>query len=243
MAHHFWLGGSIAKRALACPGSLNHRSDGRSSAAADRGTLLHDCMTRLTAGELLKPEHAVGQRHGNLVVTQQDARNALLPALRAVEKWLDGRPAQYEVRVKFKSIRNAGGTADVLTDHGVADYKFGTRPVGVKRNEQMMFYAAAALECGALPKREEYELCIIQPAIKRAPMVDYVAYEELVHITARLKEAAKNARSSKPRYASGEHCTFCPARQTCPVRLESPFAALRAALETNRNETRRKEVT
>ena len=242
MAQHFWLGGSIAKRALACPGSLNHKSDGRSSAAADRGTLLHDCMTRLTSGELLRPEHAVGQRHGDLIVTNQDARSALLPALRAVESWLDGRPARYEVRVKFKSIRNAGGTADVLTDHGVADYKFGTRPVDVKRNEQMMFYAAAALEQGELEPRKEYELCIIQPAIKKTPMVDVVTHEELVEITARLKEAAKNAKSSKPRYASGEHCTFCPARQTCRTRLESPFVALRAALEANRTETKRKEA-
>ena len=51
MTTHFWLGGSIAKRALACPGSLQYRSSG-SSAAADRGTLLHDAMTRLTTGEI-----------------------------------------------------------------------------------------------------------------------------------------------------------------------------------------------
>jgi hypothetical protein len=196
-------------------------------------------MTKLTEGTIARPEHAVGQRYLAQVVTQQDARGALLPALRAVEKWLDGRPARYEVQVRFRSIRNAGGTADVLSDHGIADYKFGTRPVGVTKNEQMMFYATAALECGELAPREEYDLCIIQPAIKKGPMVDTVRHEELVEITARLKEAAKNARSSKPRYASGEHCTFCPARQTCPTRLESPFAALRAAL--NRNETTRNE--
>ena len=46
----------------------------------------------------------------------------------------------------------------------------------------------------------------------------------------RLKEAAKNARSKKPRFAAGDHCQWCPARQTCRVRVESPFAALKAAL-------------
>ena len=144
MTKHFWLGGSIAKRALACPGSLNFKGGG-SSAAADRGTLLHECMTKLTEGELARVEHAVGQRYLAQTVTAQDAKGYLLPALRAVETWLDGRPARYEVQVKFKSIRSAGGTADVLSEHGVADYKFGKMPVAWKRNEQMMFYCAAAV--------------------------------------------------------------------------------------------------
>lgn len=230
MSKHYWLGGSIAKRALACPGSLNYKGGG-SSAAADRGTLLHECMTKLTEGELARPEHAVGQRYQGQIVTSQDARGALLPALRAVETWLDGRPARYEVQVRFRSIRNAGGTADVLAEHGIADYKFGSMKVDVKRNEQMMFYAAAALECGALAPRKSYDLCIIQPAVKKTPMVDTVTHEELVEITTRLKEAAKNARSSRPRFAAGDHCTFCPARRECKVRVESPFAALKAALK------------
>jgi len=238
MTTHFWLGGSIAKRALACPGSLQYKGSG-SSAAADRGTLLHEAMTRLTTGELARVEHAVGMSASGQQITQRDARQALLPALRAVETWLDGRPARYEVQVKFKSIRQAGGTADVLSEHGVADYKFGRMPVEVKKNEQMMFYAAAALECGALPKRPEYSLCIIQPEVKKTPMVDVVTHDELIDITARLKEAAKNARSSKPRFASGDHCQWCPARQTCRVRVESPFAALKAAL--TRTETKRDE--
>jgi Protein of unknown function (DUF2800) len=239
MTTHFWLGGSIAKRALACPGSLQYKPSG-SSAAADRGTLLHEAMTRLTTGELARVEHAVGMSASGQQITQRDARQALLPALRAVESWLDGRPAQYEVQVRFRSIRQAGGTADVLSEHGVADYKFGRMPVSVKRNEQMMFYAAAALECGALPKRSEYSLCIIQPEVKKTPMVDVVTHDELIDITARLKEAAANARSKKPRFAAGDHCLWCPARQTCRVRVESPFAALKAALYPT--ETKRKEV-
>lgn len=239
MATHFWLGGSIAKRALACPGSLQYKSSG-SSAAADRGTLLHEAMTRLTTGHWTKPEHAVGFSWQNQIVSQRDARQALLPALRALETWLDGRPARYEAQVKFKSIRQAGGTADVLPDFGVADYKFGRMPVSVKKNEQMMFYAAAALECGALPKRSEYSLCIIQPEVKKTPMVDVVTHDELLDITARLKEVAKNARSKKPRFAAGDHCQWCPARQACRVRVESPFAALKAALYPT--ETKRKEV-
>jgi len=226
---HFWLGGSIAKRALNCPGSLQYKSS-TSSVAADRGTLLHEAMTRLTTGHWPRAEHAVGFSWMNQTVSQRDARQALLPALRAVEKWLDGRPAQYEVQVKFKSIRQAGGTADVLSEHGVADYKFGRMPVDVKKNEQMMFYAAAALECGALPKRSEYSLCIIQPEVKKTPMVDVVTHDELIDITARLKAAAANAKSKKPRFSAGDHCQWCPARQTCRVRVESPFAALKAAL-------------
>ena len=230
MTTHFWLGGSIAKRALACPGSLQYRSSG-SSAAADRGTLLHDAMTRLTTGEIERVEHAVGMSGNGQRVTQRDARMALAPAHRAIKTWLDGAPAQYEVQVRFRSIRNAGGTADVLAPHGIADYKFGSRPVDVTKNEQMMFYAAAAIECGALAPRKEYSLCIIQPEVKKTPMVDVVTHDELIDLTARLKEAAKNARSKKPRFASGDHCTFCPARQRCPTRLDSPFAALKAAFK------------
>lgn len=227
---HFWLGGSIAKRALKCPGSLQYKSS-TSSAAADRGTLLHEAMTRLTTGKAERPEHVVGMSMFGQRVTVRDARMALVPALNAVRTWLDGRPAKYEVRVKFKSIASAGGTGDVISDHGIADYKFGRMPVDVKKNEQMMFYAAAAIECGKLPKIPEYSLCIIQPEVKKTPMVDVVSYDELIDITARLKEAAKNAKSKNPRFASGDHCTFCPARQSCRVRLESPFAALKAALK------------
>lgn len=239
MPKHFWLGGSIAERALACPGSLNHPSDGTSSAAADRGTLLHDAMTKLTTGEIERPEHAVGMRYQDQTITQLDARTALLPALRAAETWIDGAPARYEVKVKFKSIRSAGGTADILAPHGIADYKFGSKPVNVRGNKQMMFYAAAALECGELEERSTYDICIIQPAVKRGPMVSTVYHDELIEITAKLKEAAANARSSKPRYAAGDHCLFCPARRGCKYRLESPFAALKAALkrtEPNRTE-------
>jgi hypothetical protein len=230
MAIHFWLGGSIAKRALACPGSLQYKGSG-SSAAADRGTLLHDAMTRLTTGEISRPEHAVGMSGMGQRVSSRDARQALAPALNAVRLWLGGAQARYEVQVKFKSIRNAGGTADVLSPHGIADYKFGRLPVDVKKNEQMMFYAAAAVECGELPVQSEYSICIIQPEVKKTPMVDIVTHAELVDLTKRLKDAAKNARSKKPRFASGDHCTFCPARQTCRTRLESPFAALKAAFK------------
>lgn len=231
MAKHYWLGGSIAKRALACPGSLQYLNPGTSSSAADRGTLLHECVTQLAQGALARPEDAVGQRYKDQIVTAQDARGALLPALHATRAWLDGRPARYEVEVKFRSIRNAGGTADVLAEHGVADYKFGSMRVDHKKNAQMMFYAAAALECGALKPRKTYDICIIQPAIKKTPMVDTVTHEELVEITARLKDAAANARSARPRFAAGDHCAFCPARQTCKTRIESPFAALKAALK------------
>lgn len=226
---HFWLGGSIAKRALACPGSLQYKSSG-SSAAADRGTLLHEVMTQLTTGKIDKVWNTVGMSMLGQQVTQRDARQALVPALHAVRSWLGKTPARYEVQVKFKSIRNAGGTADVLAAHGIADYKFGRIPVEVKKNEQMMFYAAAAVESGELPERSEYELCIIQPEVKKTPMVDVVSHAELIDLTARLKEAAKNAKSKKPRFASGDHCMWCPARQTCRVRLESPFAAIKAAL-------------
>lgn len=231
MTKHYWLGGSIAKRALACPGSLQYPNPGNSSSAADRGTLLHECVTQLAQGALARPEDAIGQRYKGQIVTAQDARGALLPALHAARTWLDGRPARYEAEVRFRSIRNAGGTADVLAEHGIADFKFGSMKVDVKRNEQMMFYAAAALECGALQPRKTYDICIIQPAVKKAPMVDTVTHEELIEITARLKEAAANARSTKPRFAAGDHCTFCPARHTCTTRIESPFAALKAALK------------
>lgn len=227
---HFWLGGSIAKRALACPGSLQYKSTG-SSAAADRGTLLHEVMTKLTTGKIERPEHVVGMSMYGQRVTQRDARQALVPALHAVRTWLGGAKARYEVQVKFKSIANAGGTADVLSPHGIADYKFGRIPVDVKKNEQMMFYAAAAIESGHLAEQAEYEICIIQPEVKKTPMVDVVSHAELVDITKRLKDAAKNAKSKKPRFASGDHCLWCPARQTCRVRLESPFAALKAALK------------
>ena len=236
---HFWLGGSIAARALACPGSLNFRGDGSGySAAAARGTALHTCVVNLLEGKWWRAEHAVGYVEDGYRVTAKDAKSALLPAWRAAEKWLNGAPAAYEIQVKFKSIRQAGGTIDLLTETGSADFKFGSRAVEVKDNAQLQFYLAAAVERGVILPRSEYQLAIIQPAVSAKALVDTVPHRALIDMTEKLRAAVKNAKSKNPTISPGDHCTYCPRRQVCPERLSFVPAAFQAALnrhERNRN--------
>lgn len=225
---HAYVSGSIASRILACPGSLTAKQTvpDTSSTAADRGSMLHEVVVGLQEGRWSKPEDAVGHTAFGQTLTQADAKAAVLPAWRAVQSWVGTKDVRYEQYVTLHSIDDAGGTADVLTSDGILDLKFGSYPVKVKDNAQLLFYLAAAIESGAVNKRTRYRMAIVQPAIKKTPIEHSTSYVNVIRYVDKLKRAVDNAHSSKPQFKGGEHCRFCPARQGCGYALASQFASL-----------------
>ena len=225
---HAPIGGSIAERIIACPGSLTAppTTPRTSTGAADRGSMLHEVVIGLQQGKWERPEDAIGYTAFGQTLTQADAKSAALPAWRAVQQWSGAHPVRYEQRVHFRSIKDAFGTADVLAHDGVLDLKFGTKVVSVKDNAQLLFYLAAALESKRVKKRDVYRLAIVQPTAPKTLQPTTTTHTQVRHFTEKLKRAVDNAYSGKPDFKGGNHCFFCPARQGCKSRLNYDFAGL-----------------
>ena len=220
---HATIGGSSIERTLACPGSIQAQAKlprGASSAAADRGTLLHEAMT-IMHSEGKTPEQLVGHTGFGQVVTRADARTALLPAYEALKKFIPtGVRVRMETRVKF--LTNVWGTADVLaydsTTAYVGDFKFGSHGVEAKDNQQLLFYAGAALTCGKLPKNtERIRYAIIQPRAKPILSQHVITVEGLRAFSRRVLDVVPIALGPNPPLNPGAHCKWCGAKPTCPA--------------------------
>lgn len=215
---HYEIGGSIAARILACPGSVSltrHLERGESSAAADRGTMLHEVMDKLHAGASMK----LLTRD----LTQADTL-AVKKAWVARNKLVDGFPHVHaERQVVFPGIPNSGGTADVFAWNRIlaacGDYKFGSRIVDVINNAQAWFYAAAAIESRVFPKTvKNVIVAIIQPDARPVLSKQLVTVKQLLVFRDKLARTAEVARGKNPPFAMGEHCLYCPAKnKTCPL--------------------------
>lgn len=235
---HAPIGGSIAARIIACPGSLTAppTTPRTSTGAADRGSMLHEVVIGLQQGKWNKPEEAIGYSAFGQTLTQADAKAAALPAWRALQKWTGAQPVRYEQRVSFRSLKDAYGTADVLAHDGVLDLKFGSKVVTAKDNAQLLFYLAAALESRAIKKQDRYRLAIVQPAAPKTLQPATTTHARVLTYIDTLKRAVDNAYSGKPTFKGGDHCFFCPARQGCRFALISQFAGL-ALANTKHNVT------
>jgi len=234
-AAHAEIGGSTIGRIIECPASVNLIADltksgkiipGQSSAAADRGSLLHEAIAHMYTKKL-SAEALVGYTAFNQSVTQQDARGALVPAMHALKVFTqDTSSVKLEHKVRFPKIPNAWGTADILGLRGdeglVGDFKFGSGIIAARDNPQMLFYAAAALECRKLPANiAQVTLGIIQPAA-RNPLHTYtVPIAQVREFGRQVASTAKQAKRKDLTVNPGKHCLWCPARQNCRGGIES----------------------
>jgi hypothetical protein len=242
---HSKFGGSIARRIISCPASVelvqkvpaNLR---KASSYASRGVALHVAMARLLEDDRLHVESLIGQTFNDYMITSEDAENALRPALAFVDALLDTPEAEFylERRVTFPTVAGAFGTVDLLvrsnsTIH-VVDFKFGSGvlvralapadddPAVDVVNSQLMFYAAAARH--SMPeffdKIEEIVITIVQPMSIEpdAEMVSSVTvtHAELDEFVLAFGRACAEAISETPRLQAGTWCRFCPARPICP---------------------------
>ena len=217
MAHSTIVGGSSAKRLMACPGSrqlidkVPPRPAGR---YAEEGTMLHDVMHRVLSGEPF-PE--------DLTEAQEDKIRFALAALEEIDP---NREMEFvtETRVHFGGfLAGVFGSCDLagrIRNRAIMlDWKFGDGvQVEAEENEQGMFYTAAGMRTPELrwvfEGVTEIEIIIVQPPFIRRWVTTpgrIVAFErELV------KAVELSFRTDAP-IKSGAHCRFCAAKPICPA--------------------------
>lgn len=222
MTKHASIGGSNIDRAMLCPGSvkLSAGAPNRSSAAAARGTMLHDVMVqvlerRKTIEHLILKNHTVD----GVLLTHADVP-AVLKA-RAAFKRFTKDAARIELEKQVKYMKDVWGTADILgetrTHNLVGDFKFGAHEVTAEDNPQMLFYVGAAVTDGLL-RMQKTKMAIIQPG-KHTLSTANASVKAIKAFIADVRHTAALAFGDKPPINPGEtQCQWCPAKNKCPAR-------------------------
>ena len=228
MQHSKIVGGSTAKRVINCPGSValvQQMPPQPSSKYADEGTLLHNVISELLDSDTALPEDFLGTKYNEQELTQDLIDEKLLPALAALDEIDPDDRMQYAVEtlVNFGDLLpGVFGSTDFLgriDDKAVVlDWKFGSGvAVSAEENDQLMFYAAAAMRTPnahwVFDGATEIELIIVQPpSIKRWVTTP----ERIQRFERELVAAVKEAQRPDARLATGDHCRWCAAKPVCP---------------------------
>jgi hypothetical protein len=228
MQHSKIVGGSTAKRVINCPGSValvQQMPPQPSSKYADEGTLLHNVISELLDSDTALPEDFLGTKYNEQELTQDLIDEKLLPALAALDEIDPDDRMQYAVEtlVNFGDLLpGVFGSTDFLgriDDKAVVlDWKFGSGvAVSAEENEQLMFYAAAAMRTPnahwVFDGATEIELIIVQPpSIKRWTTTP----ERIKQFERELVAAVKTAQKPDAPLKTGDHCRWCAAKPVCP---------------------------
>jgi hypothetical protein len=237
--HSNIVGGSTAKRVIMCPGSVKlvqKMPPQPSSVHADRGTMLHDVISRI----LLDQGVVVGQyKHKDQLLTQELYDEKIAPALDALDEIDPYGRLVYEVetRVGFGDLLpGVFGSTDLVgrIDHRaiVLDWKFGDGVVvDAVENAQLMFYAAAAMRTDdlkwAFDGATEIECIIVQPPAIRRWVTTVGRIKQFEH---ELVSAVKTALRDDAPLAQGDHCRWCAAKPICPQMTGAVDRALKQQL-------------
>jgi len=242
MLHSNIVGGSTAKRVINCPGSValvQKMPPKPSNEHADRGTLLHNTMEEiLTSGEA--PEHFLGARYKDQILTQDLIDEKVKPALEALDAIDPDQTMEYEVetRVGFGDLLpGVFGSTDLIGRIGnravVLDWKFGDGVmVEVEENPQLMFYAAAAMRTAeaqwAFDGATEIEMVIVQPPEVRRWVT---TPDRIARFEKELVVAVKTALKENAPLTVGDHCRWCAAKPICPKMTGAVERALKVQIE------------
>ena len=238
MNHSTIVGGSTAKRVIACPASIDmvaKMPPKPSSKYADEGTLLHDAISQILDCKAT-PESVIGMTYEGITLTQELYDDKIAVALNALDEIDPDKNMEFAVEshVNFGDLLlGVFGSADLLGRIGnraiVLDWKFGNGvAVEATENYQGMFYAAAAMRTPdtqwVFEDVEEVEIIIVQP-----PMVKrwVTTPERIKAFELELIAAVKGPRT---KLESGEHCRWCAAKPTCPKVTGAVDRALKTAL-------------
>ena len=242
MAQHSTIvGGSTAKRVMACPGSVKlvqQMPEKPSSKYADEGTLLHNVIAEILTTDRT-PESYLGTVYEGITLTQDLIDDKLRPALDALNEIDPNKEMEYAVEqiVGFDTaLPGVFGSADLIGRLGnraiILDWKFGSGvAVDVEENAQAMFYAAAAMRTPAtmwaFQGATEIECIIVQPpSVKR-----WVTYpSRIASFERELVLAVRGAMLPDAPLASGDHCRWCAAKPTCPLMTGAVERALKIKL-------------
>jgi len=216
--HSSVVGGSTAKRVINCPGSVALVAEmppQPSSPYAEEGTLLHNEISEF-----------LGNLDYRFTCSQELIVDKLKPALDLLDEIDPDKTMEYEVetRVGFGDLLpGVFGSTDLMGRIGnkaiILDWKFGSGvPVPAEENEQLMFYAAAAMRTPeakwVFDGATEVELVIIQPpTIKRWT----TTIERIKQFEQTLIKAVKIAQQPDAPLKNGDHCRWCAAKPVCPV--------------------------
>jgi len=242
MQHSKIVGGSSAKRVINCPGSValcDTMPPRPSSSYADEGTLLHNIIAEVLEHDA-DPASFVGTTYEGVVLTERLLEDKLLPALAALDEIDQDKEMEYAVesKVEFgKFLPGVFGSADLIGRIDecamVIDWKFGDGvPVEAEENEQLLFYAAAAMRtpatAWAFENAQYVELFIVQPPHIR----HWVTTPKRVKaFEKQLKAAVKVAQQPGAPLKAGDHCRWCAAKPVCPEMTGAADRALVAKLE------------
>jgi hypothetical protein len=242
MQHSNIVGGSTAKRVINCPGSValvSKMPPKPSSEHADRGTMLHDVMAEILGKDVPGPS-LVGTKYKDQVLTQElydEKVDAALNGLMEIDPKLE---LMYEVetRVGFGDLLpGVFGSTDLVGRIGnraiVLDWKFGDGVVvTAEENEQLMFYAAAAMRtpetAWAFEGADEIELVIVQPPVVRRWVTNKARIEQFERD---LVKAVKAAQLPDAKIQHGDHCRWCAAKPVCPKMTGAVDRALQTTLK------------
>jgi hypothetical protein len=242
MNHSTIVGGSTAKRVINCPGSVAlvaKMPPKPSSKYADEGTLLHNVIAEIVMSGN-SPEHYLGTKYEDQVLTQELIDDKLKPALAA----LDQIDPKQEMEIEAETSVDFGdllpgvfGSTDLIGRLGsravVLDWKFGDGvAVEVEENPQLMFYAAAAMRTPAAQWAfegvTEIEMVIVQPpAVKRWVTTP----ERIAAFELQLVQAVKASEKPNAKLEVGDHCRWCAAKPVCPQMTGAVDRALQTQLQ------------
>jgi len=218
MQHSKIVGGSTAKRVINCPGSVALVAEmppQPSSSYAEEGTLLHDEISRF-----------LGDLDYRFTCSQELIQDKLWPALDLLDEIDPDKTMEYaiETRVGFGDLLpGVFGSTDLMGRIGnkavILDWKFGSGvPVPAEENEQLMFYAAAAMRTPeakwVFDGATEVELVIIQPPTIKRWTTTIARIKEFEQTLIR---AVKIAEQPDAPLKNGDHCRWCSAKPVCPV--------------------------
>ena len=242
MQHSTVVGGSTAKRVMNCPGSValvQLAPPSPSSTYADKGTLLHNLIAEILDTDT-DPVSLIGTNYEGQILDQEMIDEKLQPALDLLDK-LDPDKVMalaVETRVGFGDyLPGAFGSCDVLGRMGdvayVIDWKFGDGiAVDATENEQLMYYAAAAMRtpeaAWVFKGATSIECIIIQPPVIRRWTTTPARIKQFEKD---LKRAVKVASLPDAALKPGSHCKFCPAKPTCPAMTGAVDRALKVKLD------------
>ena len=228
MNHSSIVGGSTAKRVINCPGSValvQRMPPQGSSKYADEGTLLHNVIADIHLNYSDWASY-LGTKYQDQVLTQELIDDKLKPALDLLAEVDPDDQMQIgvEKRVGFGDLLpGVFGSCDLLGRIGnrayVIDWKFGSGvAVSAEENEQLMFYAAAAMRTPetqwAFEGCDEIELIIIQPPVIRRWVT---TAERIRQFERELVQAVNLSAKPDAPLKTGDHCRWCSAKPICPA--------------------------
>ena len=244
MNHSNVVGGSTAKRVIACPASVKLvqqiPSKDIPNEHADRGTLLHNVIADVLEFNEA-PEKYIGTKYNDQVLTEElihEKLNFALEAFKEVGFDVNADNYMVETRVGFGDfLPGVFGSTDVLGRIGnraiVLDWKFGDGVlVDAEENYQLLFYAAAAMRTDVakwvFEGATEIECIIVQPPEIRR----WVTTPQRVALFEQeLRRAVHASQSEAPMFDTGDHCRWCAAKPICPKMTGQVERALQSKLQ------------